>query len=76
MGVGNEALHLEQTYFPLELFVDDPDDGLEQDLELMEDELLMLDDPDLEAFGSFSTLMTSSIVLFGGLTIGEKAKYF
>lgn len=53
MGVGNEALQVEQTYFPLE-FVDDPDDDeLEQDLELMEDELLpMLDDPDpdLKAF--------------------------
>ena len=48
VGVGNEALQVEQTYFPLELeFVDDPDpdDELEQDLV---DELLMLDD--LEAF--------------------------
>ena len=48
MGVGNEALQVEQTYFPFELeFVDDPDpdDELEQDLV---DELLMLDD--LEAF--------------------------
>ena len=52
MGVGNEALQVEQTYFPLE-FVDDPDDDddPEQDLELMEDELLpILDDPDLKAF--------------------------
>lgn len=51
MGVGNEALQVEQTYFPLELLVDDPDeDELEQDLE---EELLMLHDPDpdiLEAF--------------------------
>ena len=50
MGVGNEALQVEQTYFPLELLVDPDEDGLEQDFE---EELLMLHDPDpdiLEAF--------------------------
>ena len=48
MGVGNEALQVEQTYFPLELVVDPDEVELEQDFE---EELLMLHDPDiLEAF--------------------------